>query len=99
MSVCVHLTAEALDQWQRQAVFSNPGRAFVPPVEVGIILLVHFVEEMLFRAVILQGEPSCYISIPCISLWLVHCMAIMLLVVQCQASLPFCCVFCISMLD
>ena len=65
-SICVHLAAETLDQWQRQAVFSNPGRAFVPPVEVAIIFLQHFVEEMLFRAVILQGEPSDFVSINCI---------------------------------
>ena len=49
------LSAEALDQWQRKAVLSNPGLDFEVPVEIGVIVLSHIADEMFLRAVILQG--------------------------------------------
>ena len=49
--------AETLDQWQRKAVLTNPGLDFEVPVEIGVIFLSHFADEMLLRAVLLQGEP------------------------------------------
>lgn len=62
-SFCVHLIAEALEHWEGKAVRNNPGRAFAPLVEAASIFVAHFADEMLFRAVILQGEPSDFISI------------------------------------
>lgn len=51
------LPAETLDEWQRKAVLTNPGLDFEVPVEIGVILLSHFADEMLLRAILLQGEP------------------------------------------
>lgn len=48
--------AETLDRWQRTAVLQNQGLDLEAPVEAGYILLAHFADEMLYRAVILQGE-------------------------------------------
>lgn len=56
-SSLLSLPAETLDQWQRKAVLTNPGLDFEVPVEVGVIFLSHFADEMLLRAVLLQGEP------------------------------------------
>lgn len=49
--------AETLDRWQRKAVLSNPGLDLEVPVEIGVIFLAHFADEMLLRAVVLQGKP------------------------------------------
>ena len=51
-------SAEALNHWQLERVLNNPGLAFVPATEVALILLNHLADEMLSRAVILQGQPS-----------------------------------------
>ena len=50
-------SAETLDRWQRKAVLSNPGLDLEVPVEIGVIFLAHFADEMLLRAVVLQGKP------------------------------------------
>lgn len=53
--------AETLDRWQRKAVLSNPGLDLEVPVEIGVIFLAHFADEMLLRAVVLQGKlPLCF---------------------------------------
>lgn len=55
-SLC-SVPAETLDRWQRKAVLSNPGLDLEVPVEIGVIFLAHFADEMLLRAVVLQGKP------------------------------------------
>ncbi len=44
--------------WQRRAVLENPGLNFLPPVEFAFIFLSHLTNEMLYRAVVLKGEPD-----------------------------------------
>ena len=56
-STPLFLPAETLDEWQRKAILTNPGLDLEVPVEIGVILLSHFADEMLLRAVLLQGEP------------------------------------------
>ncbi|KAL3139696.1 hypothetical protein ABBQ38_004006 [Trebouxia sp. C0009 RCD-2024] len=50
-----NVITETLDRWQRTAVLQNQGLDLEAPVEAGYILLAHFADEMLYRAVILQG--------------------------------------------